>query len=286
MLRNQQPSALFFVFGGVVLIAACAAKEDPVGPPPPAEEIDQRPPLTNLGEFPSGPHFPVTGDVYTYAITRTRDTTPGDGSVDSSESGSLRVRVFPEESFGIWNRTYPTSRAQSVGALRDSTVTYHKFDVLADSVADYSVVGFSSAAGTEELAEPRPLLSYPLLTPEEGPDSLTSWFDFSAEVTRWYCGRDDIFVSYDIDILKEEICEDNQGNPTLCFDEAFWRFVAGEIETHLIVDAWITPVAVGAESTWWGRDGMVRSVFSSSTEEETVVTTTRLTGLRTNERLE
>ncbi len=263
------------------LIVGCSSLEEVDPPPPPPEDEVLRPPLTVLGEFPTGPEFPVTGDVYTYTVLRTWDTTPGDGQVDRSEAGGLRATVHEPEPFGVWNRSLPISRVQTLGAASDSTHSWFKLDVSADSSASFTLIGqYTPWSGLQEFANPRPLLGYPLITPELGPDSVTSWVEAQAQVTRWGHGLRDLIVAYDVEVYREEVCEDNEGNPTLCTEEELFESISGQIETYLVEDLWVSPTASAAESTWYGRDGMVSSVFASRSAGETIFTTTRLTSLR------
>ncbi len=272
------------VFALAIIASACTTTEVVDPPPPPPEDEILRSPLTVLGEFPAGPEFPVTGDRYRYAVDRTWDTTPGDGVVDQTQFGELVVRVMPDEPFGIWNRATPVISVQTLGTLADSSTAWYRLELSADTSATFAMIGdYRLESGTQELTEPRPVLHYPLTTPELGPDSVATWVEFQASVTRWMHGLRNIVVNYNIDILTQEPCEDAFGNPTICYDEEFSETIAAEVETFLVEDRWVTPTATAAESTWFGRYGLVKSVLASRTTEQTIVTTTRLTWLRVDQ---
>ncbi|MAE72220.1 MAG: hypothetical protein CME06_17340 [Gemmatimonadetes bacterium] len=222
----------------------------------------------------------MAGDVYTYSVRRTWDTTPGDSQVDRTETGSLRVAVHESEPFGVWGRSFPISQVQTLEAASDSIHSWFKLDVSADSSASFTMIGeYTPWSGLQELADPRPVLGYPLITPELGPDSMTTWVEAQAQVTRWAHGLRDLIVAYDVEVYREEICEDNQGNPMICTEEELFESISGEIETYLVEDLWVSPTATAAESTWYGPHGIVRSVLASRSAGETILTTTRLTRL-------
>jgi hypothetical protein len=260
-----------------VILPACSSSDsggDIVAPP---EEENLRPPLSNLGEFPAGPHSPVAGDIYTYNVERTWDTTPGDGQVEQTALGTLRITVGADTTFGVWSSTIPVTRMQRVGGIVDSTVTWFRFDTGAENQISYGAIGLFSNGTIDEFTDLRPLLTYPLTTPEEGPDSLANWVDGWVEITRWYHGRDDLVTLYDIDVLRSGLCADST---SICEWEELWQTVSGTVEAYRVTDIKQSEAAQVVEESWWGRDGMLQSVTTSVGPEQTVVTTAVLAELR------